>query len=862
MIEIQRQKTSPSSAYVAVMRYRFGYGTKTSPGANDGGARRVLTSITQAAPNGGSEVTLPATTFDYAMLPNKDTYCNPGWNCGTDGGTPYYYPRLNSINNGYGGTIAAGYEIPTGTNGESGYWHSYNYRLAWREVRDGMSPVNGWREEYAYSTDRCYSDPDNPYGLDCTWQTGFTTKPMIPDNTCGWCVGRAGGGLNGYRNATVTYKPLPSNGAITLKQTLTEFELIKRPAFGRVLTETVRDNFNLVLAKSWNKYSINYTDNNVNSWRQDGVNEPLHYLNATVLLTDQYSQKDGKTTRTEYTYDGFNNPTRIVEHGYVDTAGDERTVHRSYHNINNATGTWFIGLMRAENVFEGNVANDTDIPAMKTQTIYHYDGNTNWTDAPTLGFVTRVRKGRGGNYLDTAISSTGYVNYKLDYDAWGNLIKVWDPNGYTAGSTDDTKATIATYDATHHAYMTSYKNPENHQTNYIFYCINEVSSACSTYGPIGSLMAVRDTNNSITQTTFTYDPFGRLKKVIKPLDSTTVVNGNPYYYPTEEYFYTDTTVPMMVIKLVRKQANVGTALNGQTSGWWQCASGCALDANAVATWQRSFYDGLGRLVQTQTPNSTFNPSSPASDGELVTWTSYDALGHARAQSVPYPIAQQTGAPVHQTPDPNKPRTVTQYDPLGQVIGVTDPAGSTTNPLSFGAASLAVDANGHRKDSTRDGLGRSLQVVEHLREPLVIEENQHNYHCGSQGTGVRVSPDATGSNGCWISYGPYWAPESVAPNQVVRFRLSIDVANGLDDMVATIDVWDFSNSQQLARRDLRRNEFVGGLGNFSEFALVFDTSTRAGHQLEYRIYWYGKAKMYFDKTTVAWTGGQQTTSYAY
>jgi hypothetical protein len=57
------------------------------------------------------------------------------------------------INNGYGGTITAGYEIPTGTNGESGYWHSYNYRLAWREVRDGMSPVNGWREERA--TTRC-----------------------------------------------------------------------------------------------------------------------------------------------------------------------------------------------------------------------------------------------------------------------------------------------------------------------------------------------------------------------------------------------------------------------------------------------------------------------------------------------------------------------------------------------------------------------------------------------------------------------------------------------------------------------------------------------------------------------------------
>jgi YD repeat-containing protein len=381
--------------------------------------------------------------------------------------------------------------------------------------------------------------------------------------------------------------------------------------------------------------------------------------------------------------------------------------------------------------------------------------------------------------------------------------------------------------------------------------------------------AVRDASNTngtinpgiYVQTLFTYDPFGRLTKVLKPLDGT--VGSDPFYYPTEEYFYNDTEFPMRVTKLVRNKPNVGTALSSQTSGWWQCAtSSCPIDTNATAFFQRSFYDGLGRLVQTQTPNGTFNPNSAAADGELVTWTSYDALGRVRAQSVPYAIAQWASGAFYRGTDLNKPRTVTQYDPLGQVIGVTDPAGSTTTPLSFGEISMAVDANGHRKDSTRDGLGRASQVIEHVREPQVLQETQSSHQCGSQGTISWISPNATGNNACWLSFGPYWAPDSTGPNQVVRFRLSVDVVNGWDDTVATLDVWDASSGVQLARRDLRRNEFVGGIDNYSEFALIFDTTNRAGHALEYRISWSGTAKMQHEKTMVAWTGSTQTTSYAH
>ena len=129
-------------------------------------------------------------------------------------------------------------------------------------------------------------------------------------------------------------------------------------------------------------------------------------------------------------------------------------------------------------------------------------------------------------------------------------------------------------------------------------------------------------------------------------------------------------------------------------------------------------------------------------------------------------------------------------------------------------------------------------------------------------GVWLSPPAGQSPG-WLTYGPYHTPAAEGPGQVVRFRLAIDVASGGSDLVARIDVSDYdAGVEVLARRDIRRDEFQGGLDNFSEFALSFDTTGRAGHRLEYRVYWYGTARLAHDRTIVVWRDSANTTTYEY
>jgi len=97
------------------------------------------------------------------------------------------------------------------------------------------------------------------------------------------------------------------------------------------------------------------------------------------------------------------------------------------------------------------------------------------------------------------------------------------------------------------------------------------------------------------------------------------------------------------------------------------------------------------------------------------------------------------------------------------------------------------------------------------------------------------------------------PEAVGPGQKACFNLAIDVVAGANpnDPVGTLDVYDPNTTSILVEQKLKRGDFQGGLANMSEFCLAFDTSGRAGHSLQYRVYWQDWAKMAHDRVTVVW-----------
>jgi RHS repeat-associated protein len=150
-------------------------------------------------------------------------------------------------------------------------------------------------------------------------------------------------------------------------------------------------------------------------------------------------------------------------------------------------------------------------------------------------------------------------------------------------------------------------------------------------------------------------------------------------------------------------------------------------SSTTTVTSRSFYDGLGRLVETR---------SPAPGGQdIVQYATYDAGQRLAFKSVPYFVSAYTGGPgsaAYATPDTTQAGTIydsTQnnvvlgrYDGLGRLRVSTDALShkSTTNysvvcaPAGTGdpgcfEQTLTVDANGHEAGTLVDALGRTAYV---------------------------------------------------------------------------------------------------------------------------------------------------------
>ncbi len=275
------------------------------------------------------------------------------------------------------------------------------------------------------------------------------------------------------------------------------------------------------------------------------------------------------------------------------------------------------------------------------QTRYAYDGQA-WGVAPVRGAPTAVAAGREG---------WGWATTTTQYDSWGNPIVVADPLGRT---------TRTDYDTAYHQYPISTTNALAQTTR-------------TQWDPRLSVPTIiTDANNAATR--LGYDSFGRLTGVTYPGESVPAVR---YAYPT------------------------GNAVSAP----WAIRSEQRVDPyQPTPTYQRAwtFYDGLGRPVQTQ---------MQAENGQVVAQdTAYDALGRPVVVTLPYTVAASGGT--YLPPNWNRPRTVTYYDALGRVTQVTAPDGSVTRKAYRDWRELGLDAAGHQTLSENDGLGRLITVREY------------------------------------------------------------------------------------------------------------------------------------------------------
>jgi len=372
-----------------------------------------------------------------------------------------------------------------------------------------------------------------------------------------------------------------------------------------------------------------------------------------LLQSDEYLY-DGslsyKHTASWFEYDAYGNVTRKYNYGDTAISGDERDERIEYAYD---TSRWIVSLPSHTYVMD----NEANLKAQSWFT--YYSGTTN--------LYTKT------NWLDNGVNPlTTYT-----YDSYGNLYTTTDPMGNVT--------TVSSHDPSY-TYPTSVTLPPP---------MNFVSSKTYDYR-YGKPLTETDVNNNTS--TYQYDVFGRLLKIINPYDNTSTEGTQSIYYE-----------------------NFGMGVGSQrvaTHSTEQSGTGNYL-------WRENYFDGFGRTIKTR---------SEGPDGKvIVTETDYDTMGRVSFSSLPYFEGLETARWVSYT-----------YDPLGRVIRVTNPDGTYVTRSYLRGTTTSVDANFHKREEDRDAYGRLAEIREYTgASPNFALYATTRYRYGPLGTLDNVT-DAAGN----------------------------------------------------------------------------------------------------------------------
>lgn len=575
--------------------------------------------------------------------------------------------QLQTVDNGYGGRTTFAYST-TGTT-------PIAYQVITKTVTNGLTGSAGVTQITSYG-----------YSNGCRDNNGQLCR-----NTNNHDFGQSGR-LMGI--GSVTEKSLDSGGTVIAQSNHTfhtEFKLLgmeKQTQSGYVSGGT----FNILSAQQTQYAALSNASPFASTFPSAA------WLTAQQVITT-YTNGDigvAPPVKTELFYnDAFGGVTTVYEHGFVSGSGDERSIQRAYtHNAGTGSNPWIIGKLAWERTYDTIMADNSASTNLRAQTLLYYDGSAVNGATPSLGQLTKIQRGQG--------SAPNLVSQSATYNSAGRLKTVIDANN---------NVITATYDNTG-LFLAQMTNPKGYNDNFYYYGVTSGScGVTSGSGLYGQLKCARDPNNN--EATYTFDEFGRLRKTIQPLDS--------YVYPSEEYVYLDyasngvlsNAIPLYTRHWVRKTAGAGLtkANSGTDSAWW-LANG-NWDLNALAMADRTYFDGLGRTVQTQTPSGDW---TGATGGNIrVVNLGYDALGRLQYLTVPYGITETFAYQPHTT---SITKTTTVYDSLSRVKSVIGPDGATAY-MTFGYTSSpysnrvrTIDPIGHSKVQGTDGLGRLIIVDEY------------------------------------------------------------------------------------------------------------------------------------------------------
>jgi RHS repeat-associated protein len=295
-----------------------------------------------------------------------------------------------------------------------------------------------------------------------------------------------------------------------------------------------------------------------------------------------------------------------------------------------------------ERVYATIVIEDNGGAYLRAQTLYYYDGNnTSLTTPPEEGNLTRLQQ-----FTDNSNSVSSYFTY----DSYGNTQSSQDPEGNT---------TNWIYESTYNTYPETMTLPTNCSENY-------------TYDAgTSNLLGVTDVNGWTTN--YEYDTFKRLTKVIKPGDSSAS--------PSIEHQYNNWGT------LNQQHINIITNIDASNS-----------------LWQKDYFDGLGRVVQTQAQGET---------GYVVitSTVTYNNCGMIDKEYVAQ-VLNSANVSGYKAPDANWKYTSYDYDGLERVNTQTNADGTTiSHDYSTAWQDLVTNARGYKTKYFYDAFQRLIKVEE-------------------------------------------------------------------------------------------------------------------------------------------------------
>lgn len=354
------------------------------------------------------------------------------------------------------------------------------------------------------------------------------------------------------------------------------------------------------------------------------------------LGSDRYFPKLDRAA--EISYDGGNvDRTSAVGYAYDSSGNVSQQV--SYGEVNNTT---FADIGTDSKRIDYTYATDPGgeiRSAVATEITYDHGGNrigevhhlydNNALATVTVGDETRAEYWKS--------DTNTYIGKDATYNSYGMMLTQSDLRG---------NATTITYD-TYNVYPASVSNALSQTTAF-------------DYDPATSQVALMRDPNSLAKTA-TYDGFGR------PL--TVSINGNL----AEEYTYGDSAFPNSVRKIVHP------------------GSGSDLE-------EMAYFDGFGRLIQSRKLQEVAGSYS-------VTRTVYDGKG--RVSRTYLPVTENGSA---YTAGSATPAEIFAYDGLDRVTRITSPIGQESIEF-HGWNKTIIDANGHLKISHQDAYSRLAALDE-------------------------------------------------------------------------------------------------------------------------------------------------------